>query len=257
MTVYLDLFMLINFFVDFFLLLGANKLSGFPAEWKRMACGALFGSIYACVCMFPNCRFMGNLLWRFVFLALTGCVAFGCSRSAVKRTGLFLLLSLAMGGVAVGIGRSDVWMLLLSALVVWILCGIGFGGSVGGREFVRLSVPLENTCVSFVALKDSGNSLRDPVSGESVIVVSPEYAVKLTGLTLDQIKNPLETVAQGILPGGKLIPYRTVGRPVGMLLAKRFSGVRIGEEKRSVILAFATEAFGEGVIYQALAGGMV
>ena len=120
-----------------------------------------------------------------------------------------------------------------------------------------MSVPLENSCVSFIALKDSGNSLKDPVSGESVIVVSPEYAMKLTGLTLEQIKSPLETIVRGNLTGGKLIPYRTVGKPMGMLLAKRFRGVKIGEEKRSVILAFATEEFGKGEIYQALTGGMI
>ena len=128
---------------------------------------------------------------------------------------------------------------------------------MGGREYVRMSIPLEEGNVSFVALKDTGNSLKDPVSGESVVVVSPQCAMRLTGLSLEQISNPMETVVRGMLPGGKLIPYRAVGKPVGMLLAKRFYRVKIGEEERSVILAFASEGFGEGEIYQALAGGAI
>lgn len=257
MTVYLDLLIWINFCVDFFLLLGTNRLSGFPPDWKRTALGALFGSLYGGICMIPPFLFLGNLVWRFVFLALTGCIAFGCNRSAVKRTGVFLLLSMAMGGVAVGIGRNDIPMLLVSACAVWILCGVSFGGTVGGREYVHLSVPVNGGSVSFIALKDSGNTLKDPVSGESVIVVSPRYAMKLTGLSMEQIKNPMETIVRGELPGGKLIPYRAVGKPMGMLLAKRFSGVKVGEEERSVILAFAAEGFGEGEIYQALTGGAI
>ena len=192
-----------------------------------------------------------------VFLALVGCTAFGWNRSAVKRTGLFLLLSMAMAGVAVGIGRNDMWMLVVSACVVSVLCHIGFGGSVGGREYVRLTVPLESGSVSMIALKDSGNLLKDPLSGENVIVVSPEYGVKLTGLTLNQIKNPIQTLSLGQLPGGKLIPYRSVGNCADMLLAKRFPGVKVGNEERSVILAFAGEGFEKGEQYQALAGGMI
>ena len=257
MTVYLDLIVLINFIVDLFLLLGTNRLSGFLPEWRRTVGGALLGSLYGGVCLIPAYRFLGNFFWRTVFLVLIGCVAFGWNRSAVKRTGLFLMLSMAMAGVAVGIGSNDIWMLLMSACAVWVLCHIGFGGSVGGREYVHLTVPLKSGSVSLIALKDSGNMLKDPVSGENVIVVSPEYAMKLTGLSLHQIKNPLETLALGQLPGGKLIPYRSVGNPMGMLLAKRFSGVKVGKEERSLILAFAGEGFEEGQHYQALAGGVI
>ena len=257
MTVYLDLIMLINFIVDLFLLLGTNRLSGFAPEWRRTVGGAVLGSLYGGICLIPAFRFMGNFFWSLVFLVLIGGVAFGWNRGAVKRTGLFLLLSMALGGVAVGIGRNDLWMLVVSACVVWALCHIGFGGSVGGREYVRLTVPLKSGSISFTALKDSGNLLKDPVSGESVIVVSPEYAMKLTDLSLQQIKHPIETLALGQLPGGKLIPFRSVGNPMGMLLAKRFARVKVGKEERSVILAFAGEGFGEGDLYQALVGGVL
>lgn len=257
MTVYLDLVMLINFIVDLLLLLGTNRLSGFSPGWKRTLPAALLGSLYGGLCMLPPLRFLGNLLWRTVFLILTGCVAFGCNRSAIKRTGLFLLLSMAMGGVAVGMGRNDFGMLILSGAVVWLLCSVGFGGRIGGQEFVCLSIPTETGKLELIALKDSGNSLKDPITGESVIVVSPEAAMKLTGLTLQQICSPLETLTAGCLPGAKLIPYRAVGKPGGLLLAKRFSHVRIGSEERSAILAFAAEQIGSGEIYQALTGGAV
>ena len=50
LTVYLDLVMLLNFLVDFLLLLGTNRLSGFPAAPGRCALAAVFGSVYAAGC---------------------------------------------------------------------------------------------------------------------------------------------------------------------------------------------------------------
>ena len=89
MTVYLDLVMLLNFLVDFLLLLGTNKLSGFPPDPMRAAVGGVIGAVYSGVCLLPSFRFLSSLLWRTVFLGLMAAVAFGWNRSAIKRAGVF------------------------------------------------------------------------------------------------------------------------------------------------------------------------
>ena len=87
------------------------------------------------------------------------------------------------------------------------------------------------------------------------MVISPEIARRLTGLTLEQLRHPLETLMQPPLPGLRLIPYRSVGKAGGFLLAKRFEEVTIGEKTQSALVAFAAEGLGTGEIYQALTGG--
>ena len=77
MAVYLDLVILLNFLVDFLLLLGTNRLSGFPSAPGRCALAAAFGRIYAGVCLLPGLRFLGNLLWRSVTMCLMAWIAFG------------------------------------------------------------------------------------------------------------------------------------------------------------------------------------
>ena len=255
MAVYLDLVMVLNFMVDFLLLLGTNRLSGFPAEVWRCSAGALIGSVYSGACLLPGFRFLGNFLWRWISLSMIGMISFGWDRSALKRSGVFVLLTMSMGGIALSLGRGDVLSLVFCALVCLLLSMVCFGGRIGGREYVPLRIVHDDRTANLVALKDTGNTLRDPVTGEQVMVISPEIARRLTGLTLEQLRHPLETLMQPPVPGLRLIPYRSVGKAGGFLLAKRFEEVTIGEKTQSALVAFAAEGLGTGEIYQALTGG--
>lgn len=255
MAVYLDLVICLNFLVDFLLLLGTNRLAGFPWQSGRCALGALLGGIYSGACLLPGFRFLGNFLWRSVSLCLMAMLAFGVDASAWKRGGIFLLLSMAMGGIALSLGRGDMLSLILCGLICLLLCRISFGGQVGGREFVPLKITCEGREASLIALKDTGNTLQDPLTGEQVLIISAEAAGRLTGLTVLQLQHPLETLVSRPIPGLRLIPYRSVGNAGGFLLAKRFADVTIGGKKRSALVAFAAEGLGKGEIYQALTGG--
>ena len=255
MAVYLDLVMVLNFLVDFLLLLGTNRLAGFPSQPGRCGIGALVGAVYSGACLLPGFRFLGNFLWRGVSLAFMGMLTFGWDGAALKRSGIFLLLSMAMGGIALCMGRGDVPSLVLCAVLCLVLSRVSFGGQVGGREYVPLKITYEDRTASLIALKDTGNTLRDPVTGEQVLIISSEIAGRLTGLTAQQLRHPMETLVFRPVPGLRLIPYRSVGNAGGFLLAKRFEDVVIGDRRQSALVAFAAEGLGKGEIYQALTGG--
>lgn len=255
MTVYLDLVMLLNFLVDFLLLLGTNRLSGFPFKAWRCAGAALLGAVYSGACLLPGFRFLGNFLWRVVSLCLISVMAFGSDAGARKRGGIFLLLSMAMGGIALSLGRGDMLSLVLCGTLCLLLSMVCFGGQVGGREYVPLKITCGGVTANLIALKDTGNTLRDPVTGEPVLVISAEVARRLTGLTAEQLRSPLETLVLQPIAGLRLIPYRSVGNAGNFLLAKRFENVTVGDRKQSALVAFAAEGLGKGEIYQALTGG--
>ena len=249
--------MALNFMVDYLLLLGTNRFTGFPASPWRCALAALLGAVYSGACFLQGFRFLGNILWRTVFLGLMGAVAFGCSRSAVKRCGVFVLLSMAMGGIAISMGRGDFASLILCAVLCLLLCVLCVGGKIGQQQYVPLQLSYGGQSVSIVALRDTGNTLQDPVTGEQVLVISGEIAEKLLGLTMEQLRHPLETLAVTPVPGLRLVPYHTVGRENGLLLAKRFDRVKIGSQTRNVLVAFSPEGLGRGDMYQALTGGVL
>ena len=256
LRVYVDGVMLINFLVDFLLLLGTSRLSGFPSEKKRLVAAALLGAVYSGVCLLPDFRFLGNLVWRLVSLALMGGIAFGWNRSALRQCGVFLFLSLALGGLAVSLGRLDIWTLLLAGGILWLLSRLSFASGMGGQTYIPLEIRNGERSVKILALHDTGNTLRDPVTGQQVLVIAASAAVRLTGLTQPQLKDPLGTMAAHIRPGLRLIPFRTVGQSGGMMLAMEFEDVVVDGKKRKALVAFAPENFGGSAVYQALTGGI-
>lgn len=251
LAVYLDLVVILNFLVDFLLLMGTNRLAGYGYSPGRCAVAATLGGIYAGACMFHGFHFLGNTFWRICILCLIALYAFGWNKSAIKRTGLFLLLSMALGGAVMCFQRRDALALILGAGGIWLLCRIGFAGRAGGQEYVPLHLTYGGNTVNLTALRDSGNTLRDPVSGEEVFIIGADAAEKLTGLTREQLRNPLETLSSHPISGLRLIPFHAVNGG-GVLLALRIHEVMVGNRVQSAIVAFSWEAIGRSGEYQAL-----
>lgn len=257
MQVYVDLVVLLNFLVDFLLLLGTNRLSGYPPGPVRAALAAGLGGIYGGVCMLPGFRFLSGTLWRLVSLGLMAVIAFGPTRSALRRGVLFVLLSMALGGVALGLGTGGFWGLVAAAGGVCAMCVIGFRGKAGAAEYLPVELNYGGKRVRLLALRDTGNTLRDPVTGQSVLVAGADIAEKLIGLTREQLRSPVETLAAGTVQGLRLIPYRAVGQSGGMLLALRIADVKIGSWRGSSLVAFAPDGLSREGTYQALTGGAI
>lgn len=255
MTVYIDVIMLLNFLVDFLLLVGTNRLCGYPPGWGRCTLAAAVGGIYGGVCLLPGFYFLGNMLWRIVSLGLISWIAFGLHISALRRGSVFLLLSMALGGIAVGIGNGGIGSLLAAALGVSLMCALGFRERLGSATYVPVDISYQGKHVRLTALCDTGNSLKDPVTGRSVLVVGADTAQQLTGLTRQQLQTPVNTMTQSQITGLRLVPYRAVGCDSGLLLALRIRDVKIGKWKGSSLVAFAPEGFSKEGNYQALTGG--
>ena len=257
MKVYVAVVAFLNFLVDYFLIFGTNRLSGFPPDYGRSAAAAALGGLYGGACLIPELSFLSAYFWRIVMLSLIALIAFGWNQSAFRLGGVFILLSMALGGITAGTGQHNVGMLLVSVAAMWILCSIGFRGSVGSKEYIPVKLCWEGKEMDVIALKDTGNTLHDPLTGEQILVAGADIAEKLLGLTVHQLLHPVETLACSEFPGLRLIPYRSVGQPGSMLLAVRFQNARVGKKRMQPLVAFAPERIAAGEMYQMLTGGIV
>lgn len=255
MPIYLDGVMVLNFLVDFLLLMGAARLCGFPARLGKCALAALVGGVYAGICLLPGCYFLGNMLWRTVSLAAMAIIAFGCTYSAIRRGLVFAFLSYALGGLVMDIGKGGFAGILIAAGALFVLCAVGFRSRPGGNAYLPVELSYGEKRLRLTALRDTGNTLIDPVTGGQVLVVDASVAEKLTGLTPAQLRCPVE--AMGTIPGLRLIPFHSVGKNGGFLLALKLKNVKIGTWQGSTLVAFAPEVFGKEGAYQALTGGVV
>ena len=250
MPVYVDVLILLNFLVDLLLLVATNRIAGYPPDVKRSTIAAALGGLYGGICVMPGMTFLASTLWRIVSLGLMAGIAFGFHREAIRRGILFLLLSMSLGGIATGLENGSFLTLILCAAGVCVMCLIGFQGKAGAEY-----VPVRIGNLRLIALRDTGNMLTDPLTGQQMIVVSVHVGQRLLGLDRDDLSDPVKAI--GKLPGLRLVPFRAVGCNHGMLPVKRFEDVQVGSWRGSCLVAFSPNDIGQGRPYEALTGGVL
>lgn len=254
MPTYLTALWLLCTSVDLLLLFSVSRLCGNPVKFGRMLGASVLGGFYAAWCLVPGFHFLGNIFWRLVFLGLKSMLAFGIETKALRQSALFILLSMALSGIVNLIGGGGVWSLVLGGIFIGVMCYLGLQGRPLG-EYVPVELLYGQNRLQLTALRDTGNTLRDPITGRSVLVIGADAACRLTGLTREQLRTPVESI--GAIPGLRLVPYRTVGQTGGFLLALQIPKVKIGTWQGSSLVALAPEGVGSENTYQALTGGAV
>lgn len=156
-----------------------------------------------------------------------------------------------------GIARA-----ILAFVLLLYGCGSFFLGFRRGKQRRVLStqVTAGEKTVLFRSLLDTGNLLRDPLTGTPVLVADREVAEKLLHVGKRQLDRPTELIRDLMetMPelAPRLIPFRTVGRDHGLLLGIRCAELWIdGRRQKSGILAFISGDFSEDGSYHGLTGG--
>ncbi|MBE6702059.1 MAG: hypothetical protein E7585_01420 [Ruminococcaceae bacterium] len=196
-TVYGDILFFVNFCMDFQCLFLTAKLLRRPFRLWRSVIFAAVGALYACVALFLAV----SGIWAFLadcavcFLMCAG--AFWRKEEAFWRLlvpfALYFGVSFAVGGVISGMGSllahieapiglddgeiSSVGFFLLAAVggIATFLWGRFCQRRAKGRR-VTLTVEWAGKRLVVEGLVDTGNLLRDPVGGKSVVLLKKERA---------------------------------------------------------------------------------
>ena len=227
--------------VNGLLLTAAGKFLNQPTRLSRIVPGACLGAALVAVGM--GFGWADALWWRVGALLAASVIAYG--RHLWPQI-LFWLLHFSLGGLS---APGTAWLpVVLGAVGISLACAL----TGNRRNFLPVTITQENQTLHLIALRDTGNTLRDPVSGSPVLVVDAAAAEKLTALHPHQLEDPVKTLQDA--PGLRLIPYETVGSH-GFLLGRKFSSVKIGSWQGSAVVAFSPRVFGSN--YQALTGGWI
>ncbi len=237
MEIYLDMVFALNGAINYLLLRTSAALFGRAPRRRRSVIAAGFGGLYACATFLPGLAFLSGLLWRSAALVLMIVLAYGVSRGAVFPGAGFAALSMAMSGIVLLLGGSNVKLiggrifyalefstLILTAGAVYLASRVLLWGTLrhpGGILSGELT--LQGRTISLSLLRDTGNTLHDPFTGKALPVIEWEAMAKLLpeagALPADPIAamEHLHRVCPGLTV--RLIPYRAVGTEHSMLLA--------------------------------------
>lgn len=247
---YLILAVILQILVNFLLIVAVKRMLSEFIHPIRALLGALAGGIYSAACLLPALAFLNGNVWYAAGLAAVCLACFGLSREAGKPAVMYCLLRVSVDGLAKA--QNQVQTLLCAA----VFCGVCL---LGFYREKRRFLPVELCCganrARLQGLVDTGHSLRDPVTGSQVLIVGSDVAQALTGLSPQQLADPVRSM--GELPGLRLIPYKTVGKSQGMLLAMQMPNGKIGNRKGNILVAFAPQVLDETGKFQALIGGNV
>lgn len=197
-VVYVDTLFLLNFIVDYFLLRLTAAVGGVYPKKRRLFLGAAVGAGMAVILFFLPLSGLSALLLRAITCSLTVTAAYGKQTLYhwIRLCGLFMVLTLLSAGAVFGMAAQNgtirqqngviymnisIPVMAISFTMISVLSRFVFGKGRGGitRGYIEVTARKNENCIAFRALKDSGNLLRDPVSGKRVLVLQAETAAEL------------------------------------------------------------------------------
>ena len=281
-TVYLDELAALNTALNYLLLAGSARLGGGALRRRRLLAAAALGGVYAAAALVPELRFLRAGGMKAAAAALMLLTAFGASVRTVRLGALFLALAFCLGGAAflcvqalgggvVLLPSGAYYPVSTAGLLALAGCGYLVAYTVfsrlaehGGGEITPLYLRAIGHTAALRALRDTGNTLRDPITNERVLIVGWDAAAQLVpeaALPSRRTQPPDELLSllarQYPALRFRLIPYRAVGVSAGLLIAVRCTAQKPHGRPFSVLAAFSPTPVSDGGNYNALTGGVL
>ena len=237
-VVYADLLFLINFSMDLLCLFATAKILQRKLGVLRGAISATLGGTYSVAILFFPMSAIVSVFADLLFCAFMCLVAFGVSGGGwykyLLTTSVFFGVSVGTGGLMTAIfsllNRLDlpleevekngdgvsVWLFAILAVIS------GAAATMSGKFFKAVSkdtvfavdITYRGKSVSIKGMVDTGNLLRDPISGKPIIIVDTE---ELRGMmtpkcVLDASNGKIaEVVSADPTHRVRLVPINTAG----------------------------------------------
>ena len=267
MIIYADVLLVLNFYVDYLLLLATEKLCRIRVRFRRRLLGAAFSASLSLSVLWQTAPVFFPYVVQAAGACVTVLITYGRAPlwTFCRRTLSFLAASYVFAGIVLAI---QAWLkpagVLVSAVVVywevspWLLlasataCYLAiclyrrfFQRSERQERGVSLTVKVGERSANGMVLYDTGNRLFEPISGDPVVIIDRAFAARLLG----------DETAQQLLSGDwssccglcfRMVPYQSVGKN-GMLPAFRPGNVRSnGRQIHDVFFAVSPTRIRDG-----------
>ena len=169
-VIYVDELFFLNALTDYLLLLSCARLRGRALRRTRFAAAAALGGVYAVFAAIPPLSFLVSLAVKALVSLLMAWIAFGTPPELWY--GISLLSGAEVRGMLSG---ASLKTLALSFGLCYAAVRLFFGRFLKRRErcVVEAKIELCGKTVSLRALRDTGNSLFDPLSGSRILLAEP------------------------------------------------------------------------------------
>lgn len=287
LTVYLDIIFLENLCINCIILLATAVINKNTISIIRILLSSLIGSVYAVLVYLSISQVFSNIVLKILLSVCMVHIAYNSKniKTLLKQLILFYLTSFTFGGVAfallyfvkpqnilikngVLIGTYPIKIALAGVIVGFIIITIAFKNykkKLSKKDmFCNITIEFENRFKTIRAMIDTGNLLKEPLSGKPVIVVEKEC---LQELIPKEILNNIEKIILGeyninlnkYASKFRVIPFTSLGKENGLLLGLKIDNLQIDYDDqenniKDVIVGIYNKKLSKTNTYNALVG---
>lgn len=253
MVIYLDVLILINFYVTYFQILAVSAFTHRKTVWYRKLSAAGIGAVASLSIFIPQEMVLTLTLLKIFLCALIAFVAFGYTgfRAYAVSVLFLMLVSFVFSGLmlCVWLFAAPMKMLFINGTVYFgidtmtiILSTCAAYGVVriiryildkNGKTDGKYTVIIKNNgreC-RLSALADSGNGMVDCFSGLPVIVCRRDMCADVSPPAIEMIENnsDISDIGTQMIKGVRIMPFSTVGKG-GLICMFKAESVVIDDE---------------------------
>lgn len=292
MTVYLDIIFVENILMNYIILFATLIILKVKNKGQqiRLFASSVIGSSYAIIVYLNIIPIYSNIITKIILSIVMIYVAFNPQnvKQLLKQLLIFYLISFVFGGCAfaliyfikpervkmnngVFVGTYPIKVTLIAGIIAFIITQIAFKINKirldSKNTFINIKIYYEEKILEVKALLDSGNMLKDPISGMPVIIIEKEILHKIIP---EEILNYIENIVGGedqkektevkkYLSKIRMVPFMSIGKENGMLVGIRIDKVKIETEeinieKNNVIAGIYNQKLTKDNKYNALIG---
>lgn len=211
-VIYVDVLMALNFFINYFILLGISKFSRYFRNNKRFILSSVVAAAFSLIIFLPELNLLISLLLKLIITSVITLIGFGFEN--FKR--FFILVSLYYGISFLYAGTMFfVWLLnksnfitinnsivylnispivfIISVIIAYVLIIIVkkvLSFSIQDTKVFDIKLSYKNKTGIFKCFYDSGNFLQDIFTDSPIIIIDSKTSVFLSGYDYEMLKVP-------------------------------------------------------------------
>lgn len=255
MTIYIDIVLLENLVMNYIILLGTGYIIKARIKHIKLIISSLIGAIYALLAYMEIFPIYANFITKMILAICMIYIAFNPKKikGLIKELIVFFLVSFSLGGCAfallymikpqeifvkdgVYIGVYPLKIALLGGITGFVITYISFKvvkNHITKNEIIyNAIIKIEDKKLEIKVLLDTGNMLKDPITGDTVIIIEKEKLYDILPLELlNNIDNFFEfdnkIIKNEYQTRLRIIPFTSVGKRNGMMVGIKADYVSI------------------------------
>ena len=291
MTIYIDVVLIENLVMNYIILLATGLVLKVKIKHLRLIVASLIGAIYTIMTYIITITMYSNFFFKLLLSIIMVYISFNPQniKNMWKQLVIFYLVSFVFGGAAFAVisvikpqdilmknglflGTYPIKAVLLAAIIAFIIIILTFKivkSKISKKDmFKKIRISIENKEICLNAMLDTGNMLKEPITGKPVVVVEhtclydalpKEILDNLEKILGGDFENISEHIKNKYITKLKFIPFSSLGKQNGMLIGIRPDYIEIieGENVKridDIIIGIYNKSLTKDGKYRALMG---